>query len=165
VKGPSHFFRTVLIRWNNGWVRRRTRRVAAGEVLVLVAHCLQGGCGRTLGGDGCGCERCGGCDIAALRAICEQYGVRLRIAAGGREAAAVAREASVRAIVAVACDRELVAGLWAAFPKPVLAVPNSQPQGYCRRTRVEVQRVEEVLVRWLGLPAGGDTRTPTLRPA
>ncbi len=122
--------------------------------MLLVAHCLQGRCGRFLGREAQGCALCGGCDFAAIRGLSDRYGVRFRVAGGGREAAALVREDGVRAVVAVACHRELVAGIWAAFPKPVFALFNTQPNGYCHFTRVEVGRVERALRQVLGLEGG-----------
>ena len=48
------------------------------------------------------------------------------------------RDSSVKIVVAVACEKELSDGILAAFPKPVVAVPNLQPEGPCKNTRVNI---------------------------
>lgn len=50
---------------------------------------------------------------------------------------AFVRRPEVKAVVAVACEKELVQGIRAAFPKPVLAIPNQTPEGSCVNTIVD----------------------------
>jgi len=134
----------ALIRLNNWVTRRRQVKTEPRRVLLLLAHCLQSGaCGRNLtreGGEGC--ARCGRCPVGALLELGERTGVRVRVAGGGRQALAHVRMDDVAAVVAVACERELVQGIIGAFPKPVLAVCNTRPQGDCHDTQAEIAAVE-----------------------
>lgn len=57
-------------------------------------------------------------------------------------------------MVAIACGRELRAGILKAFPKPVYAIRNRQPNGPCRDTDVAVAEVERVITSLLAHAPG-----------
>lgn len=139
--------RRLVIRVNNAVVRRRRVRAAPEQLLLLGPHCLQQHlCERPVKDDMTQCARCGRCRVADLVVLCEEYGIRGCLAGGGRQAVAAVRHPQVKAVVAVACDRELCAGIMAAFPKPVLAVPNQLPNGPCRDTTVDINAVRAAVV-------------------
>jgi hypothetical protein len=137
----------ALLRLNNRLTLWRRVRVDPGLVLLLVAHCLQSSaCGRNLTRPGgVGCARCGRCPVDALEALRRRLGVQMLVVGGGRQALSAVRMPDIRAVVAVACERELLQGLLAVFPRPVLAVSNARPLGDCRDTRVELHDVEAAL--------------------
>lgn len=138
----------VLLRLNNVIIRWRGVKVDAGHLLLLVPHCLQAqSCERNVRGDLKSCLRCGKCIIPDLLALSERYGVRIELVSGGRKAVAAAREESVKAVVAVACEKELLAGVKAILPKPTLAVCNQQPEGPCVNTTVDINAVEAAIVQ------------------
>lgn len=135
-------FRRWVISWNNQLVRMRRVRVAPENLLLLLPHCLQCSlCRQRVSHDLAECKRCGNCDMAGLLQLRDETRIQCRVAAGGREALATIRNPTVKAIVAVACEKELYEGICSAFPKPVLAITNSAPKGPCHDTRVEVERV------------------------
>jgi hypothetical protein len=138
----------ALVRLNNLAVRLRRPRCRPGELLVLFSHCLhRSGCDSKVGEDLSNCRRCGRCAVARFLDLAEAYGVRLYMAAGGREAGVQASRPDVKAVVAVACDRELRDGVLAALPKAVLATEIAWPRGPCKDTTVDFRQVEEA-VRW-----------------
>jgi len=131
---------------NNWLVRHVRRRVRPANLLVLLPRCLQrAGCAQGVVENLDACLRCGQCDVAALIRLRDETGVRFRMAGGGRMAAAWTRQTDVHAIVACACEKELAEGIRAAFPKPVLAVPNDTPEGFCRNTRVDTGRLRAAI--------------------
>jgi hypothetical protein len=135
-----------LIAVNNWLVRHTRRRVLPAHLLVLLPRCLQRtGCGQDVVADLAACRRCGLCDVAALVQLRAETGVRFHVAGGGRAALALTRQADVQAVVACACEKELLDGIRAAFPKPVLAVSNETPEGLCRNTRVATNRLCEAI--------------------
>lgn len=140
---------TTRGRWiaaNNWLVRHLRRRVRPENLLVLLPRCLQhAGCAQGVVEDLDACRQCGQCDVAALIHLREETGVRFRMAGGGRAAAALTRLPDVHAIVACACEKELAEGIRAAFPKPVLAVTNETPEGFCHNTRVDPARLREAI--------------------
>lgn len=144
-----------LVRLNNRITRWRRVRTTPDRLLLLVAHCLQNGtCGRNLlrnGGEAC--ARCGRCPVDAVLALRERYGIRCEVAGGGRQALASVRNGGFRAVVAVACERELLQGIVGVFPVPVLAVPNTRPLGDCHDTQTDLAAIEGAIQELLSLPS------------
>ena len=139
----------AVVALSNLVVRLRRTRCRPGEVLVLFSRCLQrSACERNVADDLANCERCGRCLVARFLELGDEYGVQVSVATGGRLAAERAKDPSVKAIVAVACGKELRAGIFASLPKAVLARSITWPCGPCKDTTVEFREVEEA-VRWL----------------
>jgi hypothetical protein len=65
------------------------------------------------------------------------------MATGGTLARKYVRDYRPKAIVAIACERDLTSGILDANPVPVLGVTNLRPNGPCFNTKFSVQRVEE----------------------
>jgi uncharacterized protein len=138
----------TLIALNNAAVRLRRTRCRPDQLLVLFSRCLQrSACERKLAEDVANCARCGLCPIKDLLDLAERYGVSIFLATGGRQAAARAADPNIKAIVAVACHKELRAGVFASLPKAVLARTIAWPCGPCKDTTVSVDTVEEA-VKW-----------------
>ena len=138
----------TLIALNNLSVRLRRTRCRPGELLVLFSRCLQrSACERKLDETLQNCARCGQCAVCRFLEIRDKYGVQVFMAVGGRQAAARAGAPGVKAIVAVACRKELRAGVFASLRKAVLARTIAWPVGPCKDTTVRMDEVEEA-VRW-----------------
>ena len=136
----------AFIRLNNRVTRWRRIQVAPDRLLLLAAHCLQGSvCGQNLSRGVDQCKGCGLCPVKELRALQMRFGIHCTIAAGGRQAVAAVKAPGISAVVAVACEKELVEGILASFPKPVLAVCNTRPNGPCHETQVQVEKIEAAL--------------------
>ena len=133
--------------WLNRVLRKGIpRRYPARNVLLLLPHCLQKqGCPEPVKEHIRNCKGCGRCKMKLLRELAERYGVAAHVASGGREALTRARAPEVRAILAVACSKELAEGIRAAFPKRVIGVLNAWPHGACKDTDVDIAQVEEAL--------------------
>ena len=131
---------------NNFLTKIRRTRCKPKELLLLFPICLQNSkCKQNIRTDLAECRRCGQCKVKDLLELAEEYGVQCAVATGGRLAAQRARSDSVRAIVAVACEKELHEGILAVFPKAVLAVPNLRPHGPCRDTDVDIESVRRAI--------------------
>ncbi|MDT8391856.1 MAG: DUF116 domain-containing protein [Lentisphaeria bacterium] len=140
----------LLVKLNNWLTRLRRRRIAPDELLLLIPHCLQiQTCEHNVRGDLTQCQRCGRCPIDGLIALKEKYGVSIELVSGGRKAVAAAKDKKIKGIVAVACGKELAAGLKAVFPKAVVAVMNAQPEGPCVNTTVDIEAVEAAIQSFL----------------
>ena len=142
--------RKLVIRLNNWLTLNRIKCVEPARLLLLLPHCLQNSdCDRRLSPEMGQCRACGRCNIGELIQLQDKYGLPCRMARGGREAVGYVRDASIDAVVAVACEKELVEGILACFPKPVMAVINSRPKGPCKDTRIDVPAVERAIRRLL----------------
>ncbi len=139
-------FSRFVVRLNNLLTRMRGVKVRPENLLLLVPRCLQKiGCAQMLGEVLDDCQLCGQCDVATLIDIRNEFGIHCSMAAGGREALAFVGHKQVKAVVAVACEKELAQGILAVFPKPVLGVLNIQTNGPCRNTRLDRDRVREAV--------------------
>ncbi len=116
--------------------------MAPDHLLLLVPRCIQKtGCSQTLGETIDDCHACGRCNVADLLSIRDEFGIHCSLAVGGREALAFVRRPQIKAVVAVACEKELTQGILAVFPRPVLGVLNIQTNGPCRNTRLDADQV------------------------
>jgi len=144
VDGLERYF----VRVNNRSVQRRATRVTPGELLLLVPHCVQRwDCPNKITSTVTNCERCGKCMVDELVGLADKYGVALEVATGGGGALRSVNEHLPKAVVAVACEREMVDGIRDALPLPVLGVLNERPEGPCKNTVVDIGKVESA-VRW-----------------
>ena len=113
---------------------------------MLLPSCIQNSrCKKKVANSIGECERCGGCRIAELLDLADQYGCRTAVATGGRLAMKLAGEEHIEAVVAIACEKELREGLKGVFPKPALGIINSRPNGPCKDTEVKVEEVEKAI--------------------
>ena len=147
-KGCDVNWRGTLITCNNWLVRHCRGTVAREHLLVLLPRCLQhAGCGRDVIENLDECRRCGKCDVAALIGLRDEMAVRISMVGGGREAVRLVRQRDVRAVVACACEKELVEGILASFPRPVLGVTNLTPEGFCRNTGVDIAAMRAAILQ------------------
>jgi hypothetical protein len=142
--------RLSFIKVNNELVLSEAEEYRPEEILLLMPHCLQNSrCDMRLTYDIFNCKRCGKCPITGLLGLHEKYGVHLAIATGGTIARRIVVQKRPRLIVAVACDRDLAAGIQDTYPLPVYGVLNERPHGPCLDTCVQLPLLESALARFL----------------
>ena len=127
----------------NTLAERRGRRVGKGELLVLIPRCLSK---QALDG---------------VLEIAGRYEVPVFVATRGQLARRVIRERRPRAVVAVACERDMMTGLRDVAGKlPVLGLTMQLPNGPCRDATIDLGQME----RWVqGLVAAAPAREDTKR--
>ena len=79
--------------------------------------------------------------MADLLNLRDQYGIRVGVATGGTLARKYVKEYRPKAIVAIACERDLASGIQDCSPIPVLGVLNDRPFGPCFNTSVSIHGV------------------------
>jgi len=81
------------------------------------------------------------------REICGRFpDCIIHTAPGGSEARLIIKETAPRAIIAVACERDLVSGIHEVAPKiPVIGIPNTRPLGPCKDTSMDLDELESAL--------------------
>ncbi|HBE73846.1 MAG TPA: hypothetical protein DDW31_07170 [candidate division Zixibacteria bacterium] len=123
---------------NNALVRAAKGRLRPGPVMLLLPHCLQqSDCRHKVTADVANCIGCGRCPLAELSRISRENAVTMVVATGGTLARRLIGEVRPAAILAVACERDLVSGIQDAYPIPVYGVLNQRPHGPCRDTTVD----------------------------
>jgi uncharacterized protein len=103
----------------------RGRKVGKGELLLLIPRCLS----RTA--------------LDGVLAIAGKYEVPVFVATRGQLARRVIRERRPRAVVAVACERDMVSGLHDVAGKiPVLGLTMTLPAGPCKDAGLDLNTLE-----------------------
>lgn len=121
----------------NTLAERRGRTVGKGELLVLIPRCLS---------------------KQALDGVLEvagRYEVPVFVATRGQLARRVIRERRPRAVVAVACERDMMTGLRDVAGKlPVLGLTMQLPNGPCRDAVIDLTQMEKWVQGLVGVEAG-----------
>lgn len=135
----------------NQVVRTKKFDLKPEEILILTPHCLQNAkCPHKITIDTNNCRECGLCNIGDLLKIKKEIGVELVVATGGTLARKAIIEKRPKAIVAVACERDLTSGIQDVKHLPVIGVLNKRPNGPCYNTQVDLEKVKEAIDFFLG---------------
>jgi hypothetical protein len=141
----------MLVKIINGLSRLRRPRCKPEELLLLVPSCQQWSeCEKRVTYDIQQCVRCGKCKIKDILELADEYGINVAVATGGRLALQMAKDKQIKGVVAIACGKELNEGMKALFPKATIGVLNTQPNGPCKDTDVDLEKVEEAIKTFLG---------------
>ena len=131
---------------NNYLVSLRPNFIRGENILILVPHCLQDtDCPHKITVDVSNCKGCGKCQIGELKKIAEESRASIRVVTGGTMARKRIEDDNPRGVVAIACERDLSAGIQDAGALPVIGVLNCRPNGPCFNTSVDLQTVKEAL--------------------
>ena len=126
--GRRDWVENAAVKVYNGLAMMRGRKVGQGELLLLIPRCLSK---VTLDG---------------VLGIAGKYGVPVFVATRGQLARRVIRERRPRAVVAVACERDMVSGLHDVAGKiPVLGLTMTLPSGPCKDASLDLGQLE----RWV----------------
>lgn len=123
-------------------------KVPADKLLVVTPHCLQlATCPHKITRDPHNCKRCGGCDIGALVTLADEMGFHFFVATGGTLARQIVYKTRPKAVLAIACERDLMSGIQDVYPLPAVGVLNIRPNGPCYNTHVDIEAVKEELAK------------------
>lgn len=148
-KGPA--LQESLLRLNKWRVLRGKKKFAADQIMVICPHCLQNSeCVFKILLDAGNCRKCGKCSIKGLVEVTARHNVPLYFAAGGSAAVKLVMDPNVKAVIAVACGKELFAGLLRAMKKKIFTIHVGWPKGPCKDTFADSGEVEEAIRFLLG---------------
>ncbi|MBF0337194.1 MAG: DUF116 domain-containing protein [Nitrospirae bacterium] len=144
IKSKKEAFQLFVIRLNNKLVIKEG--IKTNRILLILPHCLQiDKCDIRITHNIYNCKRCGRCKMKDLIAIAEGKQLNLYVATGGSMARKIVYECRPKAVIAVACERDLSSGIVDSYPLPVLGIQNERPFGPCFNTTVDTTRVEEAI--------------------
>jgi hypothetical protein len=124
--GRRDWVENAAVKVYNALALLRGRKVGRGELLLLIPRCLSK---ETLDG---------------VLGIAGKYEVPVFVATRGQLARRVIRERRPRAVVAVACERDMVSGLHDVAGKiPVLGLTMTLPAGPCKDASLNLGQLEE----------------------
>ncbi|NLV91283.1 MAG: DUF116 domain-containing protein [Firmicutes bacterium] len=140
--------RGSFVQLHNRLAERLPVQVSPDKILLLAPICMQwADCPRKVTVDVTNCVRCGKCRVGKLLDLKDRYGVHVAIATGGTLARKLLKDIRPRAVVAIACERDLVSGLQDTRPLLVIGVTNERPNGPCYNTTVNLELVEQAILR------------------
>ncbi len=143
--------RRKMIDNNNKRTRSKKFNLKPSEILVILPHCLQlQTCEIRITTNINNCKRCRKCDISEIIFICEKYEVNVVVATGGTLARKAILDTRPKAIVAVACERDLSSGIVDVGEIDIIGILNDRPEGPCIDTKVDTQKLEEAILFYLG---------------
>jgi uncharacterized protein len=124
--GRRDWVENASVKVYNALALMRGRKVGQGEMLLLIPRCLSK---ETLDG---------------VLGVAGKYGVPVFVATRGQLARRVIRERRPRAVVAVACERDMVSGLHDVAGKvPVLGLTMTLPSGPCKDALLDLGKLED----------------------
>jgi uncharacterized protein len=124
--GRRDWVENAAVKVYNALALLRGRKVGNGELLLLIPRCLSK---ETLDG---------------VLGVAGRYGVPVFVATRGQLARRVIRERRPKAVVAVACERDMVSGLHDVAGKvPVLGLTMTLPAGPCKDALLDLGKLED----------------------
>lgn len=140
----------LLININNGLVRKACRGHVR-TLLLLLPHCIQRSeCSIRITFDIMNCKMCGKCSIGDFIKVADKHKLKLSVATGGGIARRTVDSVKPDAVVAVACERDLISGIRDIYPVPTLGILNERPFGPCFNTSVDIELVEKAIAFFAG---------------
>ncbi|HBG0081579.1 TPA: DUF116 domain-containing protein, partial [Clostridioides difficile] len=116
------------------------------DIIILIPHCIQeNSCKLKVTNDIDNCKECGRCNIGELIKLKEKTNVKIFVATGGTLARKIIMDNKPKAVVAVACERDLTSGIQDIKKIPVLGVFNKRPNGPCVNTNVDIMDIEKAI--------------------
>lgn len=150
---PKEKIEQSFIEVSNNLVLQHHIKVPGNRIMILTPHCIQRDiCVHKITRNVENCRQCGACCVGQMLALAHKYGCHFAVATGGTLARQMVKEARPKAIVAVACERDLTSGIQDVFPLPVLGVLNERPFGPCFNTRVDISKLEAAILTFLEEP-------------
>lgn len=138
--------RKIFIKINNAYIYSNKYNFNREDLIILIPHCIQNhNCKLKVTNDIGNCKKCGKCKINELLQLKEKYNTKTFIATGGTLARKIIIDNRPKAVIAVACERDLTSGVKDVKGIPVLGVFNSRPNGPCVDTNINIKEVEEAV--------------------
>lgn len=132
---------------NNFLVRAKNLWFAGEQIMILAPHCLQNAdCPYKITINVNNCRECGKCKIGELKKMACKHKAVLKVATGGTLARKFIKEVKPKAVIAIACERDLALGIQDTSAIPVMGVLNCRPNGPCFNTDVNLEWVESALM-------------------
>lgn len=124
--GKRDWVENAAVKVYNALAVERARAVGKGELLLLIPRCLSKPA------------------LDGVLALSGKYEVPVFVATRGQLARRVIKERRPRAVVAVACERDMVSGLHdVAGRVPVLGLTMTLPAGPCKDAGLDLEQLEK----------------------
>ncbi|MEJ8553737.1 DUF116 domain-containing protein [Tepidibacter sp. Z1-5] len=148
---PKNEIRSIYVILNNKYIYSNKYNVKAEDIMLITPHCIQKNfCKHKVTNDIENCRRCGQCNVEDLVKLKQKYNVKAFVATGGTLARKIIIENKPKAVIAIACERDLISGIQDVSKFPVIGILNKRPNGPCFNTEIDIEEVEEAIKFFLG---------------
>ncbi|WFD09101.1 DUF116 domain-containing protein [Tepidibacter hydrothermalis] len=148
---PKNEIRRVYVILNNKYIYSNNYNLKAEDIMLVTPHCIQKNfCKHKVTNDIENCRRCGQCNVEDLVKLKQKYNVKAFVATGGTLARKIIIENKPKAVIAIACERDLISGIQDVSKFPVIGILNKRPNGPCFNTEIDVEKVEGAIKFLLG---------------
>lgn len=138
--------RKVYIKLNNKYIYSNSYNLKPEDIMILTPHCIQNhSCKLKVTNEVENCKQCGICNVGDLVRLKKESNVKVFIATGGTLARKIIVDNRPKAVIAVACERDLTSGVQDINKIPVLGVFNKRPNGPCVDTNIDIKEVEKAI--------------------
>ncbi len=138
--------RKIFVKLNNKYIYSKKYRLEPKDILILIPHCIQKHtCKLKVTTKIETCAGCGLCNIGDLVKLKEKTKVNIFVATGGTLARKIILDNKPKAVIAVACERDLTSGVQDVKGIPVLGVFNKRFNGPCIDTTIDIDEVEKAI--------------------
>lgn len=143
---PKNEIRKIFVKLNNSYIYSNEYNFNSEDILILIPHCIQkSSCKLKVTNKIENCAKCGLCNVSDLVKLKEKTRINIFIATGGTLARKIIIESKPKAVIAVACERDLTSGIQDMKHIPVLGVFNKRPNGPCIDTLIDIHEVEKAI--------------------
>ena len=143
---PKNEMRKIYVKLYNCYIYSNIYNFNSKYIMILIPHCVQkNSCKLKVTNKIENCAKCGLCNVSDLVKLKEKTGINIFIATGGTLARKVIIENKPKAVIAVACERDLTSGIQDMKHIPVLGIFNKRPNGPCVDTFIDIHEVEDAI--------------------
>ena len=122
---PKNEMRKIYVKLNNSYIYSNKYNFNSKDIMILIPHCVQkNSCKLKVTNKIENCAKCGLCNVSDLVKLKEKTGINIFIATGGTLARKIIIENKPKAVIAVACERDLTSGIQDMKHIPVLGIFN-----------------------------------------
>lgn len=138
-----------FLKYNNDRVIKKFENKKATKIAILLPHCIQNyDCPFKITSDIENCKKCGKCKIGDILKLKEKYNLDVKVATGGTLARLFLKEKRPELVIAVACKRDLISGIFDSFPMNVYGMYNEIINSPCINTNVNTMEMEKIIKKF-----------------
>lgn len=116
-----------FIKVSNSLILSTRWKISRSKILILLPRCLR----RPI--------------QKQIISLANNYKCLIYTVPGGTLARKIIAEQKPAAVIGIACERDLISGMCDVQKIPVIGIPNQRPEGPCKNTTVDYEKIEEAI--------------------
>ena len=122
-----------FVKVSNTIIRSRAKKIDPEKLLILLPRCLS----KHL--------------LRKITDFSHRFNIPVYTVSGGEKARQIVTSLHPKAIIGVACERDLLSGIQDIIDRiPVIGIPNTRPEGPCKNTLIDIDEFERAIQTFLG---------------